>query len=329
MGKTKDDIAKNKKIIISVFIIILLFIGGIFYTVQSNNDHKDSKIEKQETTKKDLTTYIKGLSDLTIEVNAKNIDFLKDITVDKKEIKEITVDSSKVDLTKEGEYNLIYNIIPLDKTSKTMKITKTVKVISAKKAQEEANMGNQVITSNNEIKKEAKEKDTTSKEEPIEKNNSINNNSSNNDYNDRISGNEGNQNNSKSTVNNSDNSSNSNTTITPKSKQPKEPEKTTHVHEFSIYVPAQSHTEYEIVTHTEQIPKYKTIGWYECNDCHEHFKTDDAALDHCVSTCGCGYSYYTDYVQDGYETITTEEKVPKKVIDAPAYYKCECGETHQ
>ena len=46
MEKIKEYITKNKKIVIPVvIIIILLLIGGIYFAVQSNSDHSDSKIE--------------------------------------------------------------------------------------------------------------------------------------------------------------------------------------------------------------------------------------------------------------------------------------------
>ena len=166
MEKIKEYITKNKKIVIPVvIIIILLLIGGIYFAVQSNSDHSDSKIEstKQEANKskgkettKDLDTYVKGIKDWTIEVGAKNINFLKDFTFDKKVIKDVTVDASKVDLTKEGKYDLTYNIIPIDTTIDKKTVIKTVEVISKEKAQKEADKGNQVITSGDEIKKNLK-----------------------------------------------------------------------------------------------------------------------------------------------------------------------------
>ena len=166
MEKIKEYITKNKKIVIPVaIIIILLLIGGIYFAVQSINGNSDPKIEstkleadksKGKETTKDLDTYVKGITDWTIEVGAKNVDFLKDFTFDKKVIKDVTVDASKVDLTKEGKYDLTYNIIPIDTTIDKKTVIKTVEVISKEKAQKEADKGNQVITSGDEIKKNLK-----------------------------------------------------------------------------------------------------------------------------------------------------------------------------
>lgn len=328
MEKIKEYITKNKKIVIPVvIIIILLLIGGIYITYSNNNDPKTDHNSKQETTKKDLTTYVKGLSDLTIEVNAKDIDFLKNITFDKKEIKDITVDSSKVDLTKEGEYNLIYSIVPLDKTMTTMNITKTVKVISAKKAQEEANEGNEVITSNNEVKKESNEKDSKPKQETATDNNSVNKDSSNSGSSankSKVGKNES-QNGGNFSNNSGKNSSSNNTIITPKPEQPKETEKPVHVHDFSIYVPEKSHTETGTETYTEQVPKYKTIGWYECNHCHTSSEDEMKIATHCEDVCGCGWTYYTKDVPNGTEIVTKTRPTSKKVVDDPAHYECSCG----
>ena len=337
MEKIKEYITKNKKIVIPVaIIIILLLIGGIYLAVQANSDSIDPKVdthpkqemkETEKEEKKDLTAYVKGLKDWTVEINAKNVDFLKDVTYDKKVVKDVTVDTSKVDLSKEGKYTLTYSIVPVDTSisKKTVIKTVTVEVISKEKAQKEADKGKQVITSNNEVKKDSNGNTPTPKEEVNSNQNNTNTTDNSNTQNTNTNSNSNSNNNSggsskPNTDNNSGNSSSNDT-------KPVKPEEPKHEHNF-VYVPEQTHTEYETVTHTEQVPKYKTIGWYECNDCHKHFNNDDDALDHCVSVCGCGYSYYTDYVQDGYETITTEEKVPHEVIDVKAHYECSCGEKH-
>ena len=343
MEKIKEYITKNKKIVIPVvIIIILLLIGGIYFAVQSNSDHSDSKIEstKQEANKnkgkettKDLTTYVKGIKDWTIEVGAKNINFLKDFTFDKKVIKDVTVDASKVDLTKEGKYDLIYNIIPIDTTIDKKTVIKTVEVISKEKAQKETDKGNQVITSNNEIKKKSKDNDADSKKEVASnKNNSNTSNSQNtngnSDYNnnnggskpntDNNSGNNGNHSSSNSSANNNGNSSNNNN-VTPESTP------SVHQHEFTIFVPEKSHVETGTETYTEEVPVYEYMEWFECNNCHEHFKTDIDADNHCEAVCGCGYTLKSDNIQTGTKTVTKTRSTSTKVVDDPAHYECSCG----
>ena len=251
MEKIKEYITKNKKIVIPVaIIIILLLIGGIYFAVQSINGNSDPKIEstkleadksKGKETTKDLDTYVKGITDWTIEVGAKNVDFLKDFTFDKKVIKDVTVDASKVDLTKEGKYDLTYNIIPIDTTIDKKTVIKTVEVISKEKAQKEADKGNQVITSGDEIKKKSKDNDADSKKEVASnKNNSNTSNSQNTNGNSHNNNNNGGS--KPNTDNNSGNSS-SNNSKPSESTKPTEPVKPVHQHDFSIYVPEKSHTE--------------------------------------------------------------------------------------
>ena len=320
MEKVKKYITKNKKIVIPVaIIIILLSIGSIYLVVQANSNSSDqnSKQEMKETEKednKDLTDYVKNLKDLTVEINAKDIDFLKDVTYDKKVVKEVTVDTSKVDLSKEGKYDLTYSIIPVDTTNSKKTVIKTliVQMISKEKGQKEA-----------EIKKESKDKTATQKEEATSNQNKSNttNNSNTQNTNKNSNNNSGGSTKPNTNNNNSGNSSSNDT-------KPVKPETPKHEHNF-VYIPAQTHIEYETVTHTEEVPVYEYKEWYECNVCHAKFNTADEVGIHCGDVCGCGYSLKSDNVQTGTQTVITKEKVPHKVIDVPAYYKCECGETHQ
>ena len=312
MEKMKEYITKNKKIVIPVvIIIILLLIGSVYLVIQANSNNNDptSKQEMKEVEKedkKDLTDYVKNLKDLTVEVNSKKVDFLKDVTYDKKVVKEVTVDTSKVDLAKEGKYAITYSIIPVDTTisKKTVIKTLTVEVTSKEKEQKDS-----------KAKKDSKGNTSNQKEEATpHQNNSNTQNTNNNSSN----------NNGGSKQNASNNSGNTNSNKT----KPVKPEEPKHEHKF-VYVPAQTHTEYEIVTHTEEVPVYTTVGWYECNHCHTESTDEMKIATHCEDVCGCGWTYKTKEVQNGTQTVNTEEKVPHEVIDVPAYYKCECGETHQ
>ncbi len=333
MEKIKEYITKNKKIVIPVaIIIILLLIGGIYFAVQSINGNSDPKIEstkleadksKGKETTKDLDTYVKGIKDWTIEVGAKNINFLKDFTFDKKVIKDVTVDASKVDLTKEGKYDLTYNIIPIDTTIDKKTVIKTVEVISKEKAQKEADKGNQVITSDNEIKKKSKDNDADSKKEVASnKNNSNTSNSQNTNGNSHNNNNNGGS--KPNTDNNSGNSS-SNNSKPSESTKPTEPVKPVHQHDFSIYVPEKSHTEYVTETCEEQVPIYEYVEWFECNYCHEHFDNATDVAYHCLTVCGCNYTLKGDNIQTGYSTETKTRQKAIKVVDDPAHYECSCG----
>lgn len=318
MDKMKEYIT-NKKIIILVVIIILMMSGGIYFVMQSShtNPPKTEATTQQETikteTKKDHASYVKGLKDWTVEVDVKNIDFMQEITFDKKVVKDVIVDASQVDLTKEGKYNLIYSIVPVDTTVGKKDVIKTIEVVSKETAQKEVDKGNQVVTSDNVIKKDS-QKETTSQQNNSNKANSSHSQNTNSN----ISSNTNNSGSKPSTNNNS-------TSSTSHDSRPVEPDKSAHVHNFNIFVPEKSHTEYVTETYEEQVPKYVTISWYECNVCHKHFDNDVDAGDHCIFECGCNYTFKKDTVQDGYDIVTKTRKVPQTVVDKPAHYECSCG----
>lgn len=347
MEKIKEYITKNKKIVIPVaIIIILLLIGGIYLVVQANSDSIDPKIdtnpkqemkETEKEEKKDLTAYVKGLKDWTVEINAKNVDFLKDVTYDKKVVKDVTVDTSKVDLSKEGKYTLTYSIVPVDNTisKKTVIKTVTVEVISKEKAQKEADKGNQVITSDNEVKKDSKGNTPIPKEEvtsnqsnsnTADNSNSQNTstNSNSNSNNNSGGGSSNNNGNHNGADNGNHNGNNGNVDPTPEPKPEPTPEPPKHEHNF-VYVPEKSHTESGTETYTEEVPTYEWVGWYECNVCHAKFKTVSEVGDHCGEVCGCGYSAKEEQRQTGTETVTKTRPTTKTVVDDPAHYECSCG----
>lgn len=295
-------------------------------TAETNTEPETKKVETQVVKKevvKDLTTYVKGLKDWTVEVNAKNVDFMKDVTYDKKVVKDVTADASKVDLAKEGKYNLIYSIVPLDKTITTKTVTKTVtvKVVSVKQAQEEADKGNQVVTSDNVIKKDSKGNTPEPKEEPV-----ANNSGSNGGNNSENSGNKNNNGSSNSNSSADNGNSNKPADPAPTPAPTPEPEKPApHVHDFSIYVPEKSHVEEGTETYTEEVPVYNDVSWYACNKCNARFDNVEDCADHCQMVCGCGYNLQTEQVQTGTETVTKTRPTTKTVVDDPAHYECACG----
>lgn len=320
MEKIKEYITKNKKIVMSVAIIIILMIGsGIYFAVQSNNDISDSKGEpttKQETVKtettKDLISYVTGdLKNWTVQINSKNVDFIQGITFDKKVVKDVSVDASKVDLTKVGKYNLTYSIIPIDTTISKKDIIKTVEVVSKETAQKEADKGNEVITSDNEVMKNTKgntpvpKKEVTShqnKSDTADTSNSQKTNTNTNSNNNSGGG-------SKPNTENNSGSSSSNA----------------HKHNFNIFVPEKSHIKYGEETYEEQVPKYIKIYWYECKVCHKHFDDEMTVATHCEDVCDCGYTFKKGTVQDGYDIVTKTRPTSTKVVDDPAHYECSCG----
>lgn len=109
------------------------------------------------------------------------------------------------------------------------------------------------------------------------------------------------------------------------SEKPSEPEKPApHVCSFNIWKDEVSHTEMVTETYTEQVPKYKWVGYHECRKCGFQTEDDDAIALH-IFDCDSTYTTLEKQVQDGFETVTKTRQVPKTVVDDPAHYECSCG----
>ena len=109
----------------------------------------------EETAIEDALSNVKGIKDLTVEVGAKDVDYLKNVTYDKKYIKSVTVDSSDVKVETVGKYKLVYTVTPVDTKNDIATVVKTVtvEVITTDDAQTKADNGEVVITDNGETKK--------------------------------------------------------------------------------------------------------------------------------------------------------------------------------
>lgn len=107
--------------------------------------------------------------------------------------------------------------------------------------------------------------------------------------------------------------------------KPSEPQKPApHVCNFNIWKDEVSHTEMVTETYTEQVPKYKWVGYHECRKCGFQTEDDDAIALH-IFDCDSTYTTLEKQVQDGFETVTKTRQVPKTVVDDPAHYECSCG----
>ena len=176
----KNFFERHKKECISsgfvVAVIVVLLVAAVpFYgkdKATENQKTAEKKTEKQEKVATDtgkLISYVKGIKDLYVEQNAKNVDWMKGITYDKQKVKEVTVDSKAVKLDKTGKYDLVYHITGKagnKKEDSTVKVT----VVDSKKSQELANSGKEVLLSKNELKDatDSKKKDTEKKDEKKE-----------------------------------------------------------------------------------------------------------------------------------------------------------------
>ena len=103
----KKWMKEHKKGTVIIAAIVVLGIGvtsvGVAgYSKMSEKSHV-TKVEVEE--KEDLFASVKGIKDLYVEQDAKEIDWLKEISSNKR-IK-VTVDDKKVDLSKPGKYELL------------------------------------------------------------------------------------------------------------------------------------------------------------------------------------------------------------------------------
>ncbi len=115
----------------SVLLIAALLTGcNDSKTNATISDTKSATVteESTEAAVKDILTYAKGIKDLTVEVGAKDVDYLKNVTYDKKYIKSVTVDSSDVKVDTVGKYKLVYTVTPVDTKTDIATVVKTVTV---------------------------------------------------------------------------------------------------------------------------------------------------------------------------------------------------------
>ena len=160
----KKWMKEHKKGTVIMATIVVLGIGvtsvGVAgYSKMSEKSHV-TKVEVEE--KEDLFASVKGIKDLYVEQNAKEIDWLQEISSNKR-IK-VTVDDKKVDLSKPGKYELIYIATILGEEEEQVKKV-TVTVVDSKEAQKLSDQGATILISKNEKKAVTKQQETVKKEE--------------------------------------------------------------------------------------------------------------------------------------------------------------------
>ena len=160
----KKWMKEHKKGTVIIAAIVVLGIGvtsvGVAgYSKMSEKSHV-TKVEVEE--KEDLFASVKGIKDLYVEQDAKEIDWLKEISSNKRI--EVTVDDKKVDLSKPGKYELIYIATILGEEEEQVKKV-TVTVVDSKEAQKLSDQGATILISKNEKKAVTKQQETVKKEE--------------------------------------------------------------------------------------------------------------------------------------------------------------------
>ena len=268
-----------------------------------------------------LASYVKGIKDWNVQEGAEDIDFMEGVEWDKNYVKEVTVDATKVNLAKAGDYKMIYTVISASDDQEKETVEVTVHVLAKEVVEKKAEVGETVVASGNKAiavnpsnsgKNDTNTAPVREPSKPAE-NNPIKN----------------------------------------------EPEK--HVHEWqqrtkTIYHdevshieyvdhPAEGHTETKVI---EEQGHYEDHWVYQCNGCRQMFPSDEAVRAHnkeqmLAGNTACGgrnswnepiwvvdvpASTEEVWVVDR-EAWTEEVKVIDKAAwtETKTYYECSCGET--
>lgn len=117
MKKLKELVTKSKKnLVITIgctLLVICMAGGGIIYATQpAEQSVAAENVQKDEDdfTKTDISDVVAGIEDHYILQDAKNIDYSHGVTYDKDIVKDVKVESGKVDLSKPGDYKVTYTV---------------------------------------------------------------------------------------------------------------------------------------------------------------------------------------------------------------------------
>lgn len=339
---------------------ICLLIGALLCGCAAPTPEKPEKSEDKTTQKQEinLEKNVKGLEldKLYMEVKTKGNDFLKGITYDKKVVKEVLVDTSNVNYEKEGTYEIVYTIVPVDSKMDSVEKKVQIEVVSPEKAEELKKEGHDVITNEtvNEDKKqeesEKKEEDSKGEEQKPSTENPSNDNTGN-----VASGNNGGTSSAGNTTGNNTgskpiggNSASKPSTGGNSNQGSQKPSTPSHTHNWvqqytTVHHPEKGHNEQYVIKEawTESVPIYEMDEREICNACGaditdlgqggigEHIKN------HMLAGENGGYHSQWNQVQTGTNTINhPAEYGTRYVVDQAAYdeqvpagFKCSCGAT--
>lgn len=294
------------------------------------------KIEQWKRKKADLLEDVKGLEldKLYMEVKTKGNDFLKGITYDKKVVKEVLVDTSNVNYEKEGTYEIVYTIVPVDSKMDSVEKKVQIEVVSPEKAEELKKEGHDVIT-NETVNEDKKQEESEKKEEESkgeEQKPSTGNSNS------ETTGSVSSGNNSTGSGNNAGNNGSSTNTGSNTSKPStggnsnqgsQKPNTPSHTHNWvqqytTVHHPEKGHNEQYVVKEawTESVPIYEEVALTICNTCGADItgKVNPHIEAHMLN--GENGSYRTEWktIQTGTNTINhPAEYGTRYVVDQAAY----------
>ena len=332
---------------------ICLLIGALLCGCAAPTPEKPEKSEDKTTQKQEinLEKNVKGLEldKLYMEVKTKGNDFLKGITYDKKVVKEVLVDTSNVNYEKEGTYEIVYTIVPVDSKMDSVEKKVQIEVVSPEKAEELKKEGHDVIT-NETVNEDKKQEESEKKEEESkgeEQKPSTGNSNS------ETTGSVSSGNNSTGSGNNAGNNGSSTNTGSNTSKPStggnsnqgsQKPNTPSHTHNWvqqytTVHHPEKGHNEQYVVKEawTESVPIYEEVALTICNTCGADIteKLNPHIEAHMLN--GENGSYRTEWktIQTGTNTINhPAEYGTRYVVDQAAYdeqvpagFKCSCGAT--
>ena len=117
MKKLKELVTKSKKnLVITIgctLLVICMVGGGIIYATQPAEQSvaaENVQNDEDDFTKTDISDVVAGIEDHYILQDAKNIDYSHGVTYDKDIVKDVKVESGKVDLSKPGDYKVTYTV---------------------------------------------------------------------------------------------------------------------------------------------------------------------------------------------------------------------------
>ena len=332
---------------------ICLLIGALLCGCAAPTPEKPEKSEDKTTQKQEinLEKNVKGLEldKLYMEVKTKGNDFLKGITYDKKVVKEVLVDTSNVNYEKEGTYEIVYTIVPVDSKMDSVEKKVQIEVVSPEKAEELKKEGHDVIT-NESVNEDKKQEESEKKEEESkgeEQKPSTGNSNS------ETTGSVSSGNNSTGSGNNAGNNGSSTNTGSNTSKPStggnsnqgsQKPNTPSHTHNWvqqytTVHHPEKGHNEQYVIKEawTESVPIYENKIRSICNTCGADITgfAAEHAKQHALN--GENGAHHTEViqVQTGTNTINhPAEYGTRYVVDQAAYdeqvpagFKCSCGAT--
>lgn len=331
---------EKKMIAIILAGIVLIGGAGVGTVIWANNSNKDDRAV--ETKKADLFEDVKGLKldKLYMEVKTKGTDFLKGITYNKKVVKEVLVDASKVNYDKEGIYEIVYTIVPVDSKIDSVEKKVQIEVVSHEKAEELKKEGHDVIT-NETVEEDKKQEESKDDEQKPSTENPSNDNTGN-----VASGNNGETSSAGSNTGSKPNSGSSTTkpsTGGNSNQGSQKPSTPSHTHNWvqqhtTVHHPEKGHNEQYVIKEewTESIPIYETVVRSYCSACHQDITDIDIpahAYQHAINGENGGHYEKASTIQTGTNTINhPAEYGTRYVIDEEAYdeevligYTCSCG----